>query len=150
MAESVLPFPAGVHPDCPSPIEQLQIAFAVSIARRIVEADGILDLDEMHLLVMVFPDRLLRACRFVGPDTSLTAAFHRAHVEALRVLPRILDTQQKLDLVTLFHRTCVVDGELHPQELVVLREAADTLVLDRSRVREHLKALHSLTSLRGG
>lgn len=142
-------FPTEVDPDRPSPLEQLQIAFAVHIAREIVAADGILDIDEMNLLVMVFPDRLMRACRFVGPDTRLTEAFHRAHVEAMRVLPQVLDTDQKLELVTLFHRTCVVDGELHPAELAVLSGAAGALELDPLRLKAHLRGLHSsLTSLR--
>ncbi|MCB9693495.1 MAG: TerB family tellurite resistance protein [Alphaproteobacteria bacterium] len=145
-----MPFPDDVDIDRPSPIEQLQIAFSVHIAREIVAADGILDIDEMKLLMLVFPDRLMRSCRFVGPDTELTEAFHRAHVEAVRTLPRILDTQQKLDLITLFHRTCVADGELHPKELSVLKGAARILEVDPMLLKVHLKGLHgSLTSLRG-
>jgi uncharacterized tellurite resistance protein B-like protein len=144
-----MPFPEDVEPDRPSPIEQLQIAFSVHIAREIVAADGILDIDEMKLLMMVFPDRLMRNCRFLGPDTKLTEAYHRAHVEAVRVLPRILDTQQKLDLIALFHRTCVVDGELHPKEMTVMRRAAQVLEVDPTLLRVHLKGLNSsLTSLR--
>ena len=141
-------FPVDIDSSRPSPIEQLQIAFAVQIAREIVAADGILDIDEMRLLMLVFPDELMRACRFVGPDTNLTEAYHRAYVEALRVLPMILDTDQKLELLTLFHRTCVVDGELHPKELVVLRSAATSLGLDGTAVKTHLRTLHkSLTTL---
>jgi len=144
-----MPFPDDIELDRPSPIEQLQIAFAVFIAREIVAADGILDIDEMRLLMMVFPDRLMRNCRFLGPNTHLTEAYHRAYVEAIRVLPIILDTQQKLDLVTLFHRTCVVDGELHPKELHVLKGAAKTLQIPGSVLSKHLKALSgSLTQLR--
>ena len=97
-------FPEEIDIERPSPIEQLQVAFAVYIAREIVAADGILDIDEMRLLMLVFPDRLMRNCRFLGPDTRLTEAYHRAYVEAVRVLPIILDTEQKLELVTLFHR----------------------------------------------
>lgn len=143
-------FPEDIDIDRPSPIEQLEIAFSVHVAREIVAADGILDIDEMKLLMMVFPDRLMRNCRFVGPDTRLTEAYHRAHVEAVRVLPKVLDTQQRLDLITLFHRTCVVDGELHPKELTVMRAAARVLEVDPTLLKIHLKGLNSsLTSLRG-
>lgn len=144
-----MPFPDDIDIERPSPLEQLQIAFACSIAREIVAADGILDIDEVRLLMMVFPDHLMRTCRFLGPDTRLTDAYHRAYVEAVRILPRVLDTSQKLDLVTLFHRTCVVDGELHPKELVVLRTGARALGLDDPTVRAHLASLPgSLTTLR--
>ncbi|MEZ4323197.1 MAG: TerB family tellurite resistance protein [Myxococcota bacterium] len=142
-------FPDDLEIERPSPLDQLQVAFAVFIAREIVAADGILDIDEMRLLMMVFPDHLMRNCRFLGPDTRLTEAYHRAYVEAVRILPAVLDTQQKLDLVTLFHRTCVVDGELHPKELTVLRGAAKTLAIPPAVLKKHLASLHgSLTTLR--
>ncbi len=144
-----MPFPVDIDVERPSPVEQLQVAYACNIAREIVAADGILDIDEMRLLMMVFPDDLMRNCRFVGPDTRLTEAYHRAYVEATRVLPLVLDAQQKLELVTLFHRTCVVDGELHPKELVVLQRASKALDVPPARLQQHLAALHgSLTSLR--
>jgi uncharacterized tellurite resistance protein B-like protein len=144
-----MPFPTDIDVERPSPLEQLQIAYACYIAREIVAADGILDIDEMRLLMMVFPDSLMRSCRFLGPDTRLTEAYHRAYVEATRILPLVLDAQQKLDLVTLFHRTCVVDGELHPKELVVLQRAAKNLAIPPVRLQRHLADLHgSLTSLR--
>lgn len=143
-------FPDDIDPVRPSPIEQLQIAFAVHVARAIVAADGILDIDEVKLLMMVFPDELMRTCRFLGPDTELTEAFHRAHVEAMRVLPKILDKDQKLELITLFHRTCVVDGELHPKEITVLKQSAKALQLEAEVFSAHVKGLHkSLTRLRG-
>lgn len=144
-----MPFPDDIDVERPSPLEQLQIAFACSVAREIVAADGLLDIEEVRLLTLVFPDRLMRNCRFLGPDDQLTDAFHRAYVESVRVLSKVLDTGQKLDLITLFHRTCVVDGELHPKEVVVLRASANTLGVDPEVVRRHVNGLHrSLTSLR--
>ena len=141
-------FPDDVDASRPSPLEQLQIAFAAQIARDIVSADRILDIDEVRLLMMVFPDALMRSCHFLTAGTELTDAFHRAYVEALRVLPRVLDLDRKLELVTLFHRTCVVDGELHPSELDVLRRAARTLEIDDVTLQAHLDTLHgSLTTL---
>ena len=141
-------FPADIDPEQPSPLEQLQIAFSAQIARDIVSADKILDIDEVRLLMLVFPDALMRNCNFLDEQTNLTDAFHRAYVEALRVLPRVLDRASKLDLVTLFHRTCVVDGELHPSELEVLTRAARALELDDATLERHLTTLHgSLTSV---
>lgn len=141
-------FPDDVDASRPSPLEQLQIAFAAQIARDIVSADRILDIDEVRLLMMVFPDDLMRSCHFLDAGTELTDAFHRAYVEALRVLPRVLDRERKLDLVTLFHRTCAVDGEIHPSEVDVLKRAARTLEIDDVTLDAHLASLQgSLTSL---
>lgn len=141
-------FPNDIDPERPSPLEQLQIAFACSIAREIVAADGVLDIDEVRLLMLVFPDPLMRTCRFLGPDTRLTEAYHRAYVEATRILPKVLDTEQKLDLITLFHQTCVVDGELHPSELAVLHAGARALGIAPDTVARHLAGLNrSLTTL---
>lgn len=143
-----MPFPDDVDPVQPSPLDQLRIAFSAQIARDIVSADKILDIDEVRLLMLVFPDDLMRGCHFLDEQTNLTDGFHRAYVEALLVLPRVLDRASKLDLVTLFHRTCVVDGELHPSELEVLRRAARALEVDDATLEHHLRELHgSLSSL---
>ncbi len=143
-------FPGDIAMDAPSPLEQLQVAFAAQVAREIVAADGVIDIDETRLLLMVFPDTLMRSCRFVGAGQRLTEAFHRAHREALHVLPLVLDAGHKLDLVTLFHRTCVVDGVLHPKELAVLRRAAARLGLERAEVERHLRGLPGLGTLGRG
>lgn len=135
-------FPTDIDLDRPSPVEQLQIAFAVRIARDIVAADGILDMDEMRLMMMVFPTRLMQKCRFIDDDTTLSRAYYRAYVESTRVLPLVLDTQQKLALISLFHRACVIDGELHPAEMRVLEASAESLKIDADLLREHLLGLH--------
>ena len=137
-------FPSDIDLDRPSPIEQLQVAFAVRIARDIVAADGILDMDEMRLMMTVFPNRLMQKCRFVEDDTTLSRAYHRAYVESTRVLPLVLDTEQKLALISLFHRACVVDGELHPAEMRVLKASGESLKIDPDRLRDHLLGLHRL------
>ena len=134
-------FPEEIDFERPSPLDQLQVAFAMRIARDIVAADGLLDADEIKLLMTVFPDPLMRKCDFLEEDTQLSEAYHRAYVEAVRVLPLALETSQKLALISLFHEACMVDGVLHPAEMRVLRASAETLDLEESVLSEHLMRL---------
>lgn len=125
----------------PTRIERLRIAFAVRVARRIVDADGILDLSEIELLSRTFPNGVLRRVGFLDGRDLLTPEVDRAWRHALAELPRVLTLTEKLELVTLFHRTCDVDGDIHPRELDVLREAAAMLAVPRSTLDAHLGSL---------
>lgn len=131
-------FPASSDPDNPSELDRLQVAFAVNVAKAIVDADGILHLDEISLLQMTFPNPWMRACGFINEDTQLTPEVGRWYQRARKELPRRLDLSERLNLVTLFHRTCLADGELHDAELQVLMDAARKLQIPRGEVRRHL------------
>lgn len=145
-----MPFPQGVATDDPTPLEQLQIAFAVQVARLIVHADGVIDIDEIGLLQLVFPNELLQKCGFTDERTRLTDRFRRVYDEAVVVLPRALTLDAKLDLVTLFHRAAMADGEVHGAELEVLELASRTLLIDDRDLMQHLAHLRvgSLANLR--
>ncbi len=119
----------------------MQVAFAVHFAKRIVDADGILDMKEIELLTMAFPNPWMSACGFLDNGTNLLPAYESVYRESLRTLPKALTLTQKLDLVTLFHRTCMADGELHQDELEILFEAARKLHISRGAVRKHLANL---------
>ena len=136
-----MPFPEDADPVRPTALDRLRVAFAVHEAKRIVDADGILDVGEIELLVLAFPNPWLRTCGFLDERTRLTPACEAAYHEALEVLPRSLSLEQKLELVTLFHRTCMVDGELHERELQLLLEAARRLGVPGPALREHLRKL---------
>ena len=127
----------------PTRIDRMRIAFAVRVARKIVDADGILDLTEIELLARTFPSALLRRAGFLDARDLLTPAVERAYRQALAELPQVLTLSEKLELVTLFHRTCDADGDIHPRELDVLREAAAMLAVPRPTLDTHLSTLWS-------
>ena len=136
-----MPFPDGADLDAPTDLDRLQVAFAVQVARNIVDADGFLDMDEVELLCLVFPNDWMRALGFIDENTELTPAVGQWYQRSLRELPRRLDHDQKLNLVTLFHRTCVADGQLHHRELSILMDAAKKLHLPRDHVKVHISML---------
>ena len=134
-------FPRDADPHNPTEIDRLRVAFAVFVGKKIVEADGILDIGEIELLTMAFPNPWMDVCGFIDGDTNLTEACHKSYRDARKILPVTLDLEEKLELVTLFHRTCMADGELHEQEFNVLMEAATLLKVPVTDLRDHLKSL---------
>jgi hypothetical protein len=136
-----MPFPDDVNPLVPGRIDRLRIAFAVRIAQRITEADGVLDAGEVGLLQRCFPDQMLQRAGFLDSRRVLTHEVDQVFRQALAELPQILTTSEKLDLVTLFHRTAAIDGETHPEELRILEEGAAMLLLPHRTLLEHLRHL---------
>jgi len=136
-------FPDGV--DTNDELDQLRVAFAAFVAKLIVDADGIVDFGELKLMSQVFPDRLLAQMGFLDENGGFTEAYRSAYTKAIRVLPNRLDLQGKLELITVFHRTCMADGELIQAELLVLREAAEVLGIPVTLLSRHLDGLKSLT-----
>lgn len=136
-----MPFPDDVNPLVPSRVDRLRIAFAVKIAQRITEADGVLDAHEVDLLVRCFPSQMLERAGFLDHQRRLMPEVEAVFRQALAELPTALSTKEKLELVTLFHRTAAVDGELHPAELRVLEEGAAMLLLPHKQLVEHLRHL---------
>ena len=79
---------------------------------------------------------------------GFTPAYRDAYTEAMRELPNVLSLEDKLGLVTIFHRTCMADGELVQAELLVLREAAEALGVPLNVLSKHLEGLKSIRSVR--
>ena len=137
-----MPFPEDV--DVNSPIDRLKVAFAMFVAKLIVDSDGIVDFGELRLMGQVFPDKLLEDMGFLDANGSFTQAYKDAYVEATRVLPERLGRGAKLELVTMFHRAAWADGELLQAELLVLREASEVLGVPLAVLSEHLDGLRSI------
>ncbi len=129
-------------------VERWKVAFAVFVARLIVDADGIVDFGELKLLAQAFPDDRLRSLGFLDDAGGYTRAYKQAYTEAIRELPDVLSLEDKLDLVTIFHRTCMADGELVQAELLVLREAAEALGVPLNVLSGHLDGLKSIRTVR--
>ncbi len=139
-----MPFPENAAPDAPpTELDKLQVAMAVQVARRIVDADGVLDLSEVQLLSEAFPNQWMQRCGFVDQAGQLTPAVEAFAARAESELANRLNLPQKLELITLFHNTCMVDGEMHQLELEVLTEAARRLHIPRGRFRQHLAGLRA-------
>lgn len=136
-----MPFPDDVNPLVPARLDRLRIAFAVRIAQRITEADGVLDATEVELLERCFPVSMLQRAGFLDARRALTPEVDTEFRRALVELPQVLTTTEKLELVTLFHRAAAVDGEMHTEELRVLEEGAAMLLLPHRTLLEHLRHL---------
>jgi len=134
-------FPRDADPKNPTEIDRLRVAFAVFVGKKIVDADGILDISEIELLTMAFPNPWMDICGFLDGDTNLTETCFKTYEDARKILPVTLDLEEKLELITLFHRTCMADGELHEMEFNVLMEAAVELKVPQAELRDHLKSL---------
>ncbi|MCB9685367.1 MAG: TerB family tellurite resistance protein [Alphaproteobacteria bacterium] len=129
-------------------VDRWRVAFAMFVARLIVDADGIVDFGELKLLAQAFPDDQLRSYGFIDGHGEFTATFKDAYTEAMRELPNQLTLEEKLDLVTVFHRTCMADGELVQAELLVLREGAEALGVPLHVLSKHLEGLKSIRTVR--
>lgn len=140
-------FPEGANPD--RELDRMKIAFSVFVAKLIVDADGIVDFGELKLLSQVFPDATLQRMGFMDLEGGLTDQYRKAYTQAMRELPNALELDDKLELVTLFHRTCMADGELMQAELLVLREAAEVLGIPLTVLSRHLDGLKSIAVRKG-
>lgn len=142
-----MPFPEGAQRDAPpTDLDRLRVALALQVAREIADADGVLDVSEVQLLASAFPTHWLRRCGFLDDDDQLTPTVDRFRERAFRELPRRLDLDQKLELIALFHATCIADGQLHPAELEILTDAARRLHIPVADFRAHLSRLRQQPS----
>jgi hypothetical protein len=129
-------------------LERWKTAFTMFIARLVVDADGIVDFGELKLLAQVFPDQHLASLGFLDADGGTTAAYKDAYLEAIRELPHRLSLDEKLALVTVFHRASMADGELLQAELLIMREAAEVLGIPLGVLSRHLEGLKSIATVR--
>ncbi len=134
-------FPDGIDISHPSRLDRLRVAFAAQVAKDVTEADGVLDLDEITLMMRVFPSALMTACGFVDERGELTAAFHEHQREAARILVIELGLALKLELITVFHAACFADGESMDAEVAVLKRAATQLGVTDHQLQRHLRLL---------
>jgi uncharacterized tellurite resistance protein B-like protein len=142
-----MPFPADLDPA--DRRDRWKLAFTVFVAKLIVDADGIVDFGELKLLSQAFPDDLLQRVGFLDLDGGYTPAYREAYTEAMRELPNHLELDDKLELITIFHRTCMADGALIQAELLVLREAAEVLGIPLPVLSTHLAGLRSISTSKG-
>ena len=137
-------FPEDIDPN--DPVDRMKVAFAVFVAKLIVDADGIVDFGELKLLAQVFPDELLRTLGFLDDAGGFTRDYRDAYTDAMEQLPNRLDLDEKLALITIFHRASTADGELIQAELLVIREAAEVLGIPLSILSTHRDGLHTLST----
>lgn len=134
-------FPDAVNSVVPARLDRLKIAFAVQIAKRIAEADGMWDLGEVELLTRTFPTPMMQRAGFLDHRLQLMPEAQTLYRQALGELPRVLTMGEKLELLGLFYRTCSVDGEIHPRELDVLVESGAMLEVPHDQLLTHLRNL---------
>ncbi len=115
-------------------VERMRFAFARAFARRIVEADGVVQTGEQRFMDQVFAPDLVHRLGLSTPSDE-QACFDAA----LRELPHRLGHHDKLALIGLFFSACCSDGGLDAREMRALKEAADALGVERDRVVKYLQ-----------
>lgn len=116
--------------------DALKLAFAMSVAERVVKADGVVDEQELAFLARAFPRERIEELWL--DDKRLRRDLE---VQARKELPSLLGYHEKLALLSTFFAACYADGRLEVRELEVLREASAQLGLQREDVVAHLKRL---------
>ena len=119
---------------------RLKVAFAYRVAHMIAEADQAITDAEFTALSQFFPHELLGSFGFVE-NNAFTDVYHEAVTTSLDVLSGRLSLHEKLGLVTLFVRMCYADGELHPREAHLIKDAAELLGVTNLELNTHLRAL---------
>jgi uncharacterized tellurite resistance protein B-like protein len=119
---------------------RLKVAFAYRVANMIAEADQEITDAEFDALSQFFPYELLGSFGFVE-NGGFTDVYHEAVTESLDELEARLSLHEKLGLVTLFVRMCYADGELHPREAELIKDAAELLGVSNMELNSHLQAL---------
>lgn len=125
-------------------IDRLKLAFAVSLAKAVVDADERTDYAEFKLFGQLFPRHLLEEHGFVDADGMFTEALAEAWLEARQVLPGALSEEDKLDVLALFQGVSLADDEVDARERDVVEEAAELLGVSIDAVSRHLAAARSL------
>lgn len=119
--------------------DPLRVAFALYVARLIAASDGVIDGSEVKLVKSVIPDKLLAQLHFVDAEGRATPIYEQAYQRALVELPQVLNREEKLQLLTLFHRVGWADGQLTLPEIQVIAEAAELMGLTVGDLRGHLQ-----------
>ncbi len=133
--------PDSIVPADPTRLDRLRIAFVAVLARRVVAADGKWDQGEVELLSRTFPADLMARAGLLDGERRLTADVKKLYRQALAELPRVLTLDEKLDLLTLLHRTGAADGSMDEKEMAVLQEASAMLEVRYPALLEHLRNL---------
>lgn len=132
-------FPHDLDPRFPGLWDREKLAFALWVAHLIAEADGNVVLSELLLIERLFPRDVLMSYAILDADGEVTPVWKEARDHAIRQFPHQLTTEEKLDLVTVFHDVCLADQRMVQAELLVLREAAEALGLTVSQLSAHLR-----------
>ena len=116
--------------------DQLKMAFALQTAERVIEADGVVEEDELAFIARTFPEEDVK--RLWLDDVALRDTLARQAGEELK---NLLGYHEKLALLSTFFAACYSDGKLEVRELRVLKEASATLGLESDDVVNYLQKL---------
>lgn len=109
--------------------DQLKMAFALHFVQRIIEADGLVQEEELAFKKRVFPDHEVEELWLDDP-----ALLERLAAQAETELATMLGYHEKLALIGAFFGACYADGKVDIRESKVVQEAATALGLTVSAV----------------
>lgn len=122
-------------------LDRYRLAYAVQVARSVIDADGVVQPDELDVFGQIFPAAMLRGAGLVGEDGAFTPLLDQLASAARDTLPEQLPLQERLDLVTLFYLPALSRGLAGPQEQQAVVRAGEELRIPADRLATHLEAL---------
>jgi len=121
-------------------VEALWAAFAYATAEDIIVADERLTRSEVDVLREL--DESMRKAGLMRTNGTLVDHFDEVRAQAEDKLATLLSSDDKLRLITLFHKVSRVDGDLDKREGVHMKHAAEVLGLPQQEYLDHLASLY--------
>ena len=115
---------------------RLKYVLMMYLVRQVVWADDIVDPSEIQFVRDHFPTSVLAAL-----DLLDTGTHQQLLEEALRVLPDVLSTEAKHEIVGICFAASAVDGQVDPREVAVVQVAAETLKIPPEELFDLIRAL---------
>lgn len=126
-------------------LHELEVAFELRIVHMVMNADEVVQEEEIEFLERNFSRHLLDAYGYLDlRDNRFTQRFSDAIAEAPRVLSAMLSHEEKLEMLRLFFDACDADGEVHPRELSIVVQAARMIGFSQEEIIQHLDGLMGL------
>ena len=119
-------------------VEQMKLAFCWHLARRIVQADTVVQVAESEWLQERFPEQDLRAAGLTDESGSESKSFNAILGQAMVDLPDVLDLQGKFEVLKALFDATLADAEFHHREGDALVNAGRLLGMSTTEIEQFL------------
>ena len=127
------------EPQSPT-LEQMKLAFCWHLARRIVQADTVVQVAESEWLQGRFPEQDLRDAGLIDDAGSESGAFNAILGQAMVDLPDVLDLQGKFEVLQALFDATLADAEFHHREGDALVNAGRLLGMSTTDIEAFLSS----------
>lgn len=123
----------------PHSIDSLKMAFCWHLARRIMQADTVVEVSEAVWLLDRFPLDALQAAGLADKQGAETEDFSEILGQAMVVLPDALDLSGKFEVLKSLFDATLADADFHHQEGHALIKAGRLLGMSTSEIEQFLE-----------